>query len=235
MVTAETVRGNIAHIRENIASACAKCGRNSDDITLMAVTKTVAPEFVNAAYENGITLFGENKVQELCDKFDSYKFAGDKIHFIGHLQSNKVKYLPRKVSMVQSVSSVSLAREIEKQFSKHDKPVDVLIEVNIGEEPQKSGIMPKDIENLAKVIENLPHLNLRGFMTIPPFTHNISETEKYFFKMYEILLDFQLKIVDNKSINILSMGMSDDYVNAIPFGTTVIRVGSAIFGERKYI
>ena len=234
MVTEQTVRDNIARIRENIDTACAKCGRNPEEITLMAVTKTVPPHLINVAYNCGIALFGENKTQELCEKFDDYAFGEDKIHFIGHLQSNKVKYLPHKVSMIQSVSSVSLAAEIEKQFAKHDKTIDVLIEVNIGEEPQKSGVMPKDLENLVKEIEKLPHLNLRGFMTIPPFTHNILETEKYFFKMYEILLDFQLKIVDNIRVNILSMGMSDDYEVAIAHGATVIRVGSAIFGERNY-
>ena len=233
MTTVQVIGDNILRVRENIETACAKCGRNPDDITLMAVTKTVLPELVNAAYQHGITLFGENKVQELCDKYDSYDFDFDKIHFIGHLQSNKVKYLPRKVSMIQSVSSVSLAGEIEKQFAKHDKIMDVLIEVNVGEEPQKSGVMPESLENLAEEIEKFPHLNLRGLMTIPPFTHNISETEKYFFKMYEILLDFQLKIGDNRNVNILSMGMSGDYINAIPFGTTIIRVGSAIFGERN--
>lgn len=216
-------------ISDQIGETCALCGRQPDEITVMAVTKTVAPVFVNHAVTAGnIKLLGENRAQELCEKYEDYFLKQDQIHFIGHLQTNKVRQIIDKVSMIQSVSSEKLAAEIEKQAALLAKPMDILLEVNIGREESKSGIFPEQLDELTKKIGAFSHLQLRGLMAIPP-----KENPDYFFAaMQEIYKNWQEKHHLQKA-DILSLGMSADYPIAIRHGSTLVRLGSAIFGPRN--
>lgn len=225
-----SVAENIARINENIMNACYKSGRSFSDVSLMAVTKTVDEKYINQAYDCGIRLFGENRVQEFLDKRGNYKYSSENIHFIGHLQTNKVKYIIDKVNMIESVDSVKLAAEISKQVSKSGIDMfDILIEVNIGEEESKSGINPAEIRQLADFIAGTGNLRLRGLMAIPP----VGRSDYFFAKMKQLFVDIKDKNVDNSIMDVLSMGMSGDYVSAIENGATLVRIGSAIFGKRK--
>lgn len=223
------VRENYSHIREAINTAAIRSGRNPDEITLMAVTKTVAPEIVNCAIGCGIRLLGENRVQEYQSKCDSYLPEAD-VHFIGHLQGNKVKYLIGNVSMIQSVDRISLAKEIDRCAGKHGIRQDVLLEVNIGGEASKSGVSPEVLPALLEEIAELPHLHVCGLMTIPPPTQSTCHLEA----MQKLFEDMKAKHFHNVDMNILSMGMSGDYEAAIACGSTMIRIGSALFGARNY-
>ena len=225
---------NVRKTFEKIAEAAKTSGRESSEIRLMAVTKTVDPEKINEAIREGCDLLGENRVQELLDKYDRYDKSAE-IHFIGRLQTNKVKYIVDKVSMIESVDSIKLAEEIEKRCSKIDKIMDILLEVNIASEESKGGFTPEEVVRISEKISAFPHLRLRGLMTIGRFGAEIEETRQYFKKMHHLLVDIKDKNRDNIYINILSMGMSADYEIAVSEGATIVRVGRGLFGARKYV
>ena len=225
---------NVRETFERISAAAEKAGRDPSEIRLMAVTKTVAPEKINEAIKSGCDLLGENRVQELLEKYESYDKSAE-IHFIGRLQTNKVKYIVDKVTMIESVDSIKLAEEIEKRCSKIGKIMDILLEVNIAGEESKGGFPPEEIPSVSEKIRDFPHLRLRGLMTIGRFGAEIEETRQYFEKMRHLLVDIKTKNIDNIYINILSMGMSGDYELAVSEGATIVRVGRGLFGERKYV
>ena len=225
---------NVRETFEKISEAAKRSGREDSEIRLMAVTKTVAPEKINEAIKAGCNLLGENKVQELLEKYESYDKSAE-IHFIGRLQTNKVKYIVDKVSMIESVDSIKLAEEIEKRCGKIDKTMDILLEVNIADEESKGGFSPEEVVAVSEKIKDFPHLKLRGLMTIGRFGAEIEETRQYFEKMRHLLVDIRAKNIDNIYINILSMGMSADYELAVSEGATIVRVGRGLFGERKYV
>ncbi len=225
---------NLKEIRNNIAEAAIKSGRRPQDITLLAATKTVPVEVINHGIVLGIDHIGENKVQELCEKYDAYQLTDCALQFIGHLQTNKVKNIIGKVSMIQSVDSVKLAGEISRLFHLNSITTDILIEVNIGNEPNKSGVLPPNLFDLVQEISALPAIHIRGLMAIPPANANNSETMGYFFNMSQYSVDIKNKKIDNVNMDYLSMGMSADYSQAILAGANMVRVGSALFGPRIY-
>ncbi len=225
---------NYKVVTERIAQAAVRSGRSPEDITLLAATKTVPVPVINRAIALGVTCIGENKVQELCQKYDQLHLEHCDCHFIGHLQTNKVKQLIGKVSMIHSVDSVRLAKEISRISQQQDLVTDVLVEINIGGEESKSGIPLEDTEAFLAEISTFPGISVQGLMTIPPAEENITKTIQYFENMYKKLVDIRAKRLDNISMNCLSMGMSADYVQAIEAGATIVRVGSALFGQRVY-
>ena len=220
---------NYKRIAYNIGEAKAKYRKPSDSITFMAVTKTVAPEAVNHAIHCGIQVLGENRVQEYLSKKDYYDPAAS-VHFIGHLQSNKVKYIISDMDLIHSVDSVKLAAEIDRQAKRVGKVQDILMEVNIGAEASKSGVMPDELPELLAQAAEFSNIRVKGLMTIPPSGDN----EKFLFEMQKLFLDISAKKMDNIDMDILSMGMSGDYADAIRYGATIVRIGSALFGARKY-
>lgn len=222
------VSENLKRVQYNIAEAKAKYRNENDDVRLMAVTKTVPYEIVNSVIEQGVDLLGENRVQEYLDKKDHYDKNAE-VHFIGHLQTNKVKYIVDSVKCIHSVDSLKLAAEIERLAEKNGIVMNVLTEVNIGGEESKSGISTDMLDELVYGISKMENIKLCGLMTIPP----VGNSEFYFEKMQRIFEDLKAKKVDNVSMDILSMGMSADYVEAIKYGSNIVRVGSAIFGARK--
>ena len=226
------VRENIKQIKQNIKDAAERSGRKFEDIKIMAVTKTVLPELVNVAINEGITLLGENRVQEFLDKKDSYLPA--EVHFIGHLQTNKVKYIIDKVSMIQSVDSLKLAKEISRLAVKTQKTMDVLVEINIGEEESKSGIKSEEALSLVTEIAALDGIKVRGIMSIPPICDKKEQLIEYFSKLNQIFVDIRAKNIDNVYMDYLSMGMSQDYEVAIECGSNLVRIGSSMFGARNY-
>lgn len=228
-----TVTDNYRRLSERIENAKIKAGR-TDDVHFMAVTKTVPPEIVNHSVSLGIKLLGENRVQEFLDKYESYDGDYD-VHFIGGLQTNKVKYIIDKVSMIHSVDSVKLAAEIDKRAAAAGRIMDVLLEVNIGGELSKNGIPADDVLSLAAEAEQFGNIRVRGLMTIPPVDVNGS-SERYFEKMQRLYADlkFQSAGKENFLVDTLSMGMSGDFEKAIVYGSTIVRIGSLLFGYRKY-
>ena len=222
------VSENLKRVQYNIAEAKAKYRNENDDVRLMAVTKTVPYEIVNSVIEQGVDLLGENRVQEYLDKKDHYDKNAE-VHFIGHLQTNKVKYIIDSVKCIHSVDSLKLAAEIERLAEKNGIVMNVLTEVNIGGEESKSGISTDMLDELVYGISEMKNIKLCGLMTIPP----VGNSEFYFEKMQRIFEDLKAKKVDNVSMDILSMGMSADYVEAIQYGSNIVSVGSAIFGARK--
>lgn len=231
----DSIKQNIERIKYKMAEAAIHSGRSPDEVKLMAVTKTQTAQGVNEAINCGITLLGENRAQELIARYDDYNRETAEIHFIGKLQTNKVKQIINKVTMVQSVDSLKLAEEINTCAEKFGVKMDVLIEVNTGEELTKAGILPNNVLDFARSIATYNNLNLRGLMTIPPPENEIGQNEKFFYLCQQLFVDIKGKIVDNRSIDILSMGMSDDFTTAIKHGSTLVRIGSAIFGARQYI
>lgn len=216
-------------ISYKIGEACACCGRKPEEIAVMAVTKTVAPVYINYAVKQGnLTLLGENRAQELCEKYDAYSLKQEHIHFIGHLQTNKVRQVIDKVSMIQSVDSLKLAEEIDKLAAKSGRRMDVLLEVNIGCEETKSGVLPEHLSELAHAVAELENLRIKGLMAVPP----IGASESSFGRMEELFR--KLGGESGMSMEILSLGMSADYTTAIRYGSTMVRLGSAIFGPRDY-
>ena len=230
----EQIRENIDRIREESVKAALSCGRNADDITLMAVTKTVDPIFVNTAIDCGIKLLGENRVQEFLSKKDKYHRDGVSVHMIGHLQTNKVKYIIGEVDCIESVDNHRLLAEIEKEAAKLNKRMKVLLEVNIGREESKSGLNPDKVLDFVEETSAYPHIHVAGLMAIPPICDQISDLEDYFDRMYQLFLDIGTKKIDNVSMDLLSMGMSGDYLTAIRHGSNMVRLGTAIFGKRNY-
>lgn len=225
---------NLKVIRNRIGEAAIKSGRSPQDITLLAATKTVPVEVINRGIELGIDHIGENKVQELCDKYSAYDLSRCELQFIGHLQTNKVKNLIGKVKMIQSVDSTKLAGEISRLSEKQGLVTDILIEVNIGSEANKSGVLPQNLYNLLPEIAAFPGIRVRGLMAIPPAGADDSETMGYFSNMSKYFVDIKAKKLDNVTMDFLSMGMSSDYVQAILAGANMVRVGSALFGPRIY-
>ena len=230
----QEVAQNVQKIAQDVREAALQAGRDPSEVQVMAVTKTVDPVLVNAAIGAGITLLGENKAQELCAKYDSYHKDGVQIHFIGHLQTNKVRQIVDKVSMVESVDSVKLAREIDRHCAAIGKVMDVLLEVNIGREENKTGVFPELLPALLEEAGKLEHIRVRGLMTIPPVCETEEEVLQYFSQMRQLFIDKKQKKYDNISMEILSMGMSADYLAAVRCGSNIVRIGTAMFGQRNY-
>ncbi len=218
-------------VEENISRILTELGGRA---RLLAATKTVPPEMINFALDCGIDLIGENRVNELLEKYEFIDRDRTEIHFIGALQTNKVKYIIDKVDMIQSVDRESLALEIERQAAKRGIVMPILAEVNIGNEATKSGTSPENAIEFCKFLGSLPHLKLRGLMAIPPKCADGGNNSEYFCKMRKIFIDISHLNVDNSSMEILSLGMSDDYLTAVECGSNLVRVGSSIFGKRFY-
>lgn len=228
------VKENLEQVRENIKKACENAKRDVSEVTLIAVSKTKPVPMLQEAYDAGSRDFGENKVQEIMDK---YPVLPEDIrwHMIGHLQRNKVKYIVDKVCLIHSVDSLRLAEEISSQAEKKQVEVDILVEVNIAQEESKFGTSREEAIALVEEISRLPHIHVRGLMTIAPFVENPEDNRKYFKQIKELSVDIMQKNIDNVSMGILSMGMTGDYMVAIEEGATMVRVGTGIFGERNYV
>ena len=224
---------NINDVKNKIEKICIKANRSPDEVTLIAVSKTKPIEMLEAAYQSGIRDFGENKVQELQEKIP--KMPKDvKWHMIGHLQTNKVKYIVDKVYMIHSVDSLRLAEEISKEAVKKNVIVKILIEVNVAEEESKFGVSVAETRDLVRRVAILPGVKIEGLMTIAPYVENDSENRVYFNKLKQLSVDINKENIDNVSMRVLSMGMTGDYLVAIEEGATYVRVGTGIFGERNY-
>lgn len=223
---------NYKIICENIARAAEKSGRRCEDITLLAATKTVDIDVINHAIQSGVSYIGENRVQEFLSKNDGYLPVHK--HFIGHLQTNKVKDIINRVELIHSVDSYRLAEEISRQAVKNNKKTDILLEINIGDEQSKSGFCYEQAISAAEKIAKLEGVKIKGLMAIPPICEKADENRPYFAKMKKLFVDIGLKKIDNSSMDILSMGMSDDYEIAIEEGATMVRLGTALFGRRNY-
>ncbi len=219
-------------IQARVESACKRAGRNTSDVTLIAVSKTKPVKLLSEAYEAGARDFGENKVQEILEKYPLLP-ADIRWHMIGHLQTNKVRQVVGRVCLIHSVDSVKLAREIEKESSKQDIVTPILLEVNVAREESKFGFFLEDTESALKEIAAFPHVNIQGLMTIAPFVENAEENRHIFRKLYQFFIDIKSKNVDNVNMNVLSMGMTGDFEVAIEEGATMVRVGTGIFGERQ--
>ena len=227
------INENISKVRENIVKACEKAGRNPEEVTLIAVSKTKPVSAIEEALLSGTLDYGENKVQELCDKYDVLP-KNIRWHMIGHLQRNKVKYLVGKTYLVHSVDSLRLAEQIEKEFAKHNQVCDILVEVNIAQEESKFGIKAKETEELIRKIAKFEHVRIKGLMTIAPYTEDPESNRDYFREIKKLSVDIRDKNIDNVSMDVLSMGMTGDYMVAVEEGATMVRVGTGIFGERNY-
>ena len=228
-----TISENVAIIKNNVLKALERSGR-TDTVTVLAATKMNSADRINVSIDSGIEVIGENKVQELLEKYDGINKEKVTIHFIGHLQSNKVKYIIDKVDMIQSLDSVSLAKEIDKQAKKHGIVMKVLVEVNICAEESKSGVSPEQLEEFLVEVSKFENIRVKGLMSIPPIMTDEDTQRKIFQKIMKIYVDISSKNIDNIDMDILSMGMSDDYELAIEEGSTMIRVGSSLFGKRNY-
>lgn len=225
---------NYPRILEEIAQAAEESGRRPEDITLLAATKTVPLEVVNHAIDHGLSCVGENRVQELLEKYDGLHKEHCDVQFIGQLQTNKVKYLIGKVSCIQSVGSVKLAKEISRLCVRDNTSMKVLIEVNIGREENKGGFLPEELLEGVDEIRQLPGVQVGGLMTIPPICEKESELRGYFSRVRQYYVDIKAKKLDNVCMDCLSMGMSSDFQEAIACGATMVRVGSSLFGKRDY-
>lgn len=228
------IEENLKIIRENIASAAIKSGRDPNDVNLMAVTKTVESRFINHAIENGINLIGENKVQELLTKRPELKLDDCKAHLIGHLQSNKVKKIIGAVDMIQSVDSVSIAKEIGKRSLEAGITTEILLEVNAGSEESKFGFSFDELFEKSCEIAEIKGISIEGLMCVAPICEKEAEIRNVFSNMYGMFIDIGAKNIDNIHMSVLSMGMSGDYKEAILEGSNLVRVGSAVFGTRIY-
>ena len=224
---------NYKMVQDNIIKACEKAGRNPDEVTLIAVSKTKPLSDIEELIACGVKEFGENKPQEMKQKIEEVSTPVN-FHLIGHLQTNKVKYVVGKAVLIHSVDSMHLAEAIEKESAKKDIITDILIEVNMAEEETKFGLSAKDTESLVREISSLPHIRIKGLMTIAPFVDDPEENRPVFRAMKELLLDIKSKNIGNVDMNILSMGMTNDYMVAVEEGSTMVRVGTAIFGARNY-
>lgn len=224
---------NFSIIEENITKAAQASGRKREDIILLAATKTVSPQLINHAINSGIKYIGENRVQEFLSKEDSLLPTAHR-HFIGHLQSNKAKDIVGRVEMIQSVHSVKLASLIGKLSAEKGMVTDILLEVNIGKEQNKSGFLKEELSSAIEQISKIEGIKLRGLMTIPPVCEKISGSIPYFEEMYKLFIDNKGKKLDNVSMEYLSMGMSSDYAEAIKCGSNIVRIGTSLFGARNY-
>lgn len=227
------LKENLAQVEAKIQEACNKAGRNRDEVTLIAVSKTKPVPMLQEIYDCDVRDFGENKVQEMCEKIEILP-DDIKWHMIGHLQTNKVKYIVGKTELIHSVDSLKLAQEIQKQALKKDVIVPILIEVNIAQEDTKFGIKKEDTIELVKEISQLDHVRIMGLMTIAPYVENAEDNRLYFRGIKQLSVDIDNQNIDNVCMNVLSMGMTGDYTVAIEEGSTMVRVGTGIFGERNY-
>lgn len=228
------VTENLKKVEEKIEKACSRSGRNREDVTLIAVSKTKPIEMIEEAMESDIIVFGENKVQELVKKQETLpKYL--QWHMIGHLQRNKVKQLVGKVTRIHSVDSLRLAEQIQNDYAKQGETADILIEVNIAGEESKFGLMPEETEEVIREIATFPNIRVRGLMTIAPFVKNAEENRPHFRNLKKLLVDINAKNIDNINMTELSMGMTGDYEVAIEEGATFVRVGTGIFGNRIYM
>ncbi len=225
---------NYPRVLEEIARAAEQAGRRPEEITLLAATKTVPLEVINHAIDRGLSCMGENRVQELLDKYDGLHRDRCDVQFIGQLQTNKVKYLIGRVSCIQSVGSVKLAREISRLCLRENTTMKVLVEVNIGREESKGGVLPEALYECVDEIRTLPGIQVTGLMAIPPICENIAKLRGYFSAVRQSYVDIAAKKMDNVSMSCLSMGMSSDFAEAIACGATMVRVGSSLFGKREY-
>ena len=227
------IQDNIRQVEENIKTACERSGRNPEEVKLIAVSKTKPVSMLEEAYAYGCRDFGENKVQELIDKYE--KLPKDiRWHMIGHLQRNKVKYIVDKVWLIHSVDSLRLAEEISKEAVKKNVTASILIEVNVAKEDSKFGTTSEEACNIVEKIAGLPGIQIKGLMTIAPYVENAEENRQYFEKLHQIYVDIKQKNIDNVCMEELSMGMTGDYQVAVEEGATYVRVGTGIFGERIY-
>ena len=229
-----SIAENVARIKAEMTAAAIACGRDPKDIQLCAATKMNDSDAVRQAIAAGVDCCGENRVQELVQKQSENAYEGAPVHFIGHLQTNKVKQVVGKVDLIQSVDSERLLRAIDKEAAKQGIRQNILLEVNIGEEASKSGFGADDILPLVDRIGEFPNVCLKGLMAIPPISYNSGENLKFFQKMFQLSVDIKKKIEDNVMVDCLSMGMSGDFADAIAAGSTMVRVGTAIFGARNY-
>lgn len=227
------LKENLANVEKNIEQACKNAGRSRDEVTLIAVSKMKPVEMLQEIYDENIRDFGENKVQELCSKMEQLP-SDIRWHMIGHLQRNKVKYIVGKVELIHSVDTYRLAEEINIQAKKQNVIVPILVEVNIAHEESKFGISAEDAILLVEEISKLENIRIKGLMTIAPYVENPEDNRLYFRKIKQLSVDITNKNIDNVFMEILSMGMTGDYMVAIEEGATMVRVGTGIFGERNY-
>ena len=227
------LKENLADVEAKIVKACENSGRQRDDVTLIAVSKTKPVETLKDAYDLGVRVFGENKVQELTDKYEALP-KDIQWHMIGHLQRNKVKYIIDKVALIHSVDSIRLAETIEKEAAKHNITANILIEVNVAKEESKFGLMPEELDGFIDKIKDFKHIQVKGLMTIAPFVENPETNREIFRSLRKLSVDINNKNVDNVNVSILSMGMTNDYTVAVEEGATMVRVGTGIFGARNY-
>ena len=229
-----SITENVATIRARMDAAAIHCGRDPKEILLCAATKMNDADAVRQAIAAGVDLCGENRVQELVAKQKENAYEGAPVHFIGHLQTNKVKQVVGKVDLIQSVDSLRLLKAIDAEAARQGIVQDILLEVNVGEEESKSGFAVSEILPLLEQISEFRHIFVRGLMAIPPISQNFGDNRKFFEKILQLSVDITGKKYDNVLVKCLSMGMSDDYEDAIACGSTMIRVGTAIFGKRNY-
>ena len=229
-----SIAENVARIQEQMRAAAIAAGRNPQDILLCAATKMNDSDAVRQAIAAGVDCCGENRVQELVQKQSENAYEGAPVHFIGHLQTNKVKQVVGKVDLIQSVGSKHLLEAIHKEAAKQGICQEILLEVNVGREESKSGFLVEELPGMLEKLGEYPHIFVRGLMAIPPICQNPTDSRKFFQEMYNLSVDITTKKYDNIRVDIMSMGMSDDYREAIACGSTMIRVGTAIFGPRNY-
>ena len=227
------LKENLKTVEERIQSACKKAGRKREEITLIAVSKTKPPHMLQEAYDLGVRIFGEKKVQEIREKYEVLPKDID-WHMIGHLQTNKVKYLVDKVKLIHSVEYFNLGEVIEKEADKQNRIIDILLEVNVALESSKFGLKTEEVIPLMEKFSQLPHIRVKGLMTIAPFVENPEENRAIFADLHKLYVDIKQKNIDNGTVSILSMGMTNDYEVAIEEGATMVRVGTGIFGARNY-
>ena len=229
-----SIAQNVQRILSDIQTAAIAAGRDPGEITLCAATKMNGSDAVREAIAAGVRCCGENKVQELTQKLAENAYEGCQIHFIGHLQTNKVRQVVGKVSLIHSIDSLRLLEAVSHEAQKQGIVQDILLEINIGSEESKSGYTPEELPEILERAAALPGIFVRGLMAIPPICQNSGDNNKFFQKMYQLSVDIMAKKYDNVCVDILSMGMSDDFADAIACGSTMVRVGTAIFGQRNY-
>ena len=225
---------NLEQVRKNIIEACRAVNRDPDEVTLISVSKTKPVSMLQEAYDAGSRDFGENKVQEIMDKYPQLP-SDIRWHMIGHLQRNKVKYIVDKVALIHSVDSLRLAETIENEAAKHNVTVPVLIEVNVAQEESKFGLKTEEVLSLVESVAALPHINIKGLMTIAPYVEDPEENREIFRELKKLSVDIAAKNINNVNMSVLSMGMTGDYQVAVQEGATMVRVGTGIFGERNYL
>ena len=228
------LKENLEYVESQIREACERSGRLREEVTLIAVSKTKPVSVLKEAYDLGVRVFGENKVQELADKYEALP-KDIRWHMIGHLQRNKVKYIIDKVELIHSVDSLRLAETIEKEAARHNITANILIEVNVAKEDSKFGLMPEELDEFVFEVAKFPHIQVQGLMTIAPFVDDPEENRGIFQRLRKLSVDIAAKNVDNITMCILSMGMTNDYTVAVEEGAAMVRVGTGIFGARDYM